>query len=369
MAWKLLFNGATSRVTIPQWTVAASQDFVIDIVFDTPSVLATDGVLGDNGSTNFLAVFSNAGVQTKLNNVFLTGVSTTDPPNANVFTANNKFRWRVERVSNICRVTITNLTTSTVRQDVQNISFSGGFNFTQIGNTQWLYLNNGTVYSCVLTAGTTTRNYDPSASGGAGTALPDTNNSANNGTLVGFTVPACWVFYDDGGATTSTVTFTMPQFSLAASLTDSEPAATSATISFAMPQFVPAISASDTAPENSVTAAFTMPQFTLAASASVALPTYTVTAAFSMPQFGLSASLSDTAPEFTATASFTMPQFALSASLTDTDTPMTSAAVSFTMPSFTVASAASVINPDKPLIGFWLSDRGIAGYRRGFNSH
>jgi hypothetical protein len=79
--------------------------------------------------------------------------------------------------------------------------------------------------------------------------------------------------------------------------------------------------------------------------------------------------LSDTAPEFAATASFTMPQFVLAASLTDTDTPMTSASVSFTMPSFTASVTASVINPDKPLIGFWLSDRGIAGYRRGFNSY
>jgi len=27
------------------------------------------------------------------------------------------------------------------------------------------------------------------------------------------------------------------------------------------------------------------------------------------------------------------------------------------------------IRPDKPSIGFWLSSRGIAGYRRGFNSY
>jgi hypothetical protein len=246
------------------------------------------------------------------------------------------------------------------------------FAFTRIfiRATTTAFAESGLKFLKYTQAGVLTRHYDANASGGTGNILPELVSSANGAQIGAWpTDNSEWTFYDDGGATTSTVAFTMPQFSLAASLTDSEPAATSATIAFTMPQFVPAVSASDTAPEIAVTAAFTMPQFTLAASASVTLPTYTATVAFSMPQFGLSASLSDTAPEFTATASFTMPQFALSASLTDTDTPMTSASVSFTMPSFTVASVASVINPDKPLIGFWLSDRGIAGYRRGFNSY
>jgi hypothetical protein len=220
-----------------------------------------------------------------------------------------------------------------------------------------------------ITGPANSQKWDASLSGGAGSTLPTTSGS-NNATLINFpTDDSQWIFYDDGGAITSTTAFTMPQFTLAAALTDSEPASVSSTIAFTMPQFIPAASVTDTAPTLSAAIAVTMPQFALAASVADTVPIYNASAAFAMPQFALSAALIDTAPEFTASAAFAMPQFSLAAALSDTDTPLTTGAVSFTMPSFTVASAASVINPDKPLIGFWLSDKGIAGYRRGFNNY
>ncbi len=80
------------------------------------------------------------------------------------FTINQLFRWATESTG----------------------AFKGGIYYVEIST-------NGGVSA--------TRYYDPSASGGTGTVLPDTVNSANNGALVGFTSPACWVFYN-GGATT-----------------------------------------------------------------------------------------------------------------------------------------------------------------------
>lgn len=45
------------------------------------------------------------------------------------------------------------------------------------------------------------RMYDTNLSGGSGTALP-TSSGANQGTLLNFTVPACWVFYSSGATVT-----------------------------------------------------------------------------------------------------------------------------------------------------------------------
>lgn len=200
MAWKLQLP-TSGYISIPIWSVAANQDFVIDIVFDTPPTLAVDGVLGNSTDSSFLAVFNSGSVETKLNGNYLTGISGS-PANANIFVASNQYRWRVERVSNSCRVTITNLTTSTVKQDVSGYSFSGAFSFTWIGNTQGLILGGGRFYTVTLSRSGDNRIYDASASGGSGTILPDTA-SGQNGTQIG-TWPADnseWVFYSTGGTT------------------------------------------------------------------------------------------------------------------------------------------------------------------------
>ncbi len=86
-----------------------------------------------------------------------------------VFTINQLFRWATESTG----------------------AFKGGIYYVEIST------NGGA---------SATRYYDPSASGGTGTVLPDTVNSANNGTQAG-TWPANdseWVFYNSGGTYTLT---------------------------------------------------------------------------------------------------------------------------------------------------------------------
>jgi len=63
-----------------------------------------------------------------------------------------------------------------------------------IGN----YPFSGRIYSATLEVNGTTYTYDPSASGGTGSVLPDTTSSLN-GTLVNFpTDDSQWVFYSSG---------------------------------------------------------------------------------------------------------------------------------------------------------------------------
>jgi hypothetical protein len=119
----------------------------------------------------------------------------------------------------------------------------------------------------------------------------------------------------------------------------SSAAATDATVDFTMPQFAVAVSAETTAPGNSATVSFAMPQFSVAATASTTTPIIDATVAFAMPQFSVAVSA-------------------------ETE----SQGVSFTMPQFSVSIITTVANPEPVETTFWLAQRGIQGYRRGFNS-
>lgn len=199
MAWKLRLP-ASGYITIPTWTVAANQDFVIEAVFDTPAVVDTDGVLGNLEGDSYLATLAinNGAVLTKLADIFINGDGNA-PVNQNIFAPSNKYSYKVQRTSNLVRTTVTNLTTGTVRQDISGVVFSNAISFTRIGNTQTYTLGGGSFYTVQLSRSGDNRYYDANASGGTGVVLPDTVNSANNGTQSGTGWPANdgeWVFYN-----------------------------------------------------------------------------------------------------------------------------------------------------------------------------
>jgi hypothetical protein len=108
---------------------------------------------------------------------------------------------------------------------------------------------------------------------------------------------------------------------------------------------------------------FTMPQFAVAVSAETTAPGNSATVSFAMPQFSVAATASTTTPIIDATVAFAMPQFSVAVSA-ETE----SQGVSFTMPQFSVSIITTVANPEPVETTFWLAQRGIQGYRRGFNS-
>jgi hypothetical protein len=140
-------------------------------------------------------------------------------------------------------------------------------------------------------------------------------------------------------------------------------AATDATVAFTMPQFSVAVDADNAVPVVDATIAFTMPQFAVAVSAETTAPGNGATVSFTMPQFSVAATADTTAPVIDATVAFTMPQFSVAVGA-ETE----SQGVNFTMPQFSVSIIATVANPEPVETTFWLAQRGIQGYRRGFNS-
>lgn len=341
MAYKLYFNQSTSRVTIPQWTVAASADFYIDVVFETPATLAIDGILGIVANTSFLATFATGASETKLGGTSLTGPSSA-PINQNIFQPSKKYRWVVERISNVCSVTITDITTAgspVVKQNVTGISFSLGFNFIYIGRTQSFYFNGGTLYSAQLTTAADDRYYDPSASGGAGSSLPDTVSS-QNGTLNDFTVPDCWVFYSTGDSLA--FAGTLPKLTAAISATVTS--GIDATFSGTLPKLTASISA-DTTIGASASFTGTLPKLTASINATVSTGTDNLSFSGTLPK--LTASISATVSAAPNSMSFagTLPKLRASISAT-VSLPPPLVAFSGTLPRLRMQVAMTIQVPE-----------------------
>lgn len=100
--------------------------------------------------------------------------------------------------------TITDNLTSTVTDSgtyTNNITWSGSGVLNQLGKNSSNANNSCLAGDIVLIAVTGLLNadtWDADLSGGSGSVLPSVSGT-NNGTLVNFTVPACWIFYSSGG--------------------------------------------------------------------------------------------------------------------------------------------------------------------------
>jgi hypothetical protein len=203
---------------------------------------------------------------------------------------------------------------------------------------------NGDVYSAkIWLDDALVHNYDPSASNGTGSILPDTAGS-NDGTLVNFpNDDSQWVFYDDGqgGIVTADAAYTIaaPAFTANASATLPQPAADGA-FSIASPLF--SASATPTLPQPIADAAFTINAPTFAATASATIPGFNASVSFAIPAPTFSADATVTLPSPTADVSYTIaaPTFSVDA---DATLPQPSSDVAFTVnsPSFAVTATAT----------------------------
>lgn len=254
---------ASGYISIPTWSAAVGQDFLIEVIFDTPPTIDTDGILGTPDFDNLFATLSinNGAVLTLLGGVLINGDGNA-PANQNIFEPSNKYSYKVERVSNQVRTTITNLTTSTVKQDISGVAFTGSIYFTRIGDTQGLTLGGGSFYTIELTRSGDNRYYDANASGGTGTVLPDTINSANNGAQVGSGWSAAnWVFYSSGASNTITVSATLPKITGSLTLNEINPSYV-ISVSGQLPKITGAVTLNEINPAFTVAVSGQLPKIT-----------------------------------------------------------------------------------------------------------
>jgi hypothetical protein len=210
-------------------------------------------------------------------------------------------------------------------------------------NSSAVYLV-GDMEIIAVTGLTNAQEYDANLSGGTGLTLPTTSGS-NQGTLVGFgaTDADNWGGFSVPSVTAS-ASFTMPQFSVAASASVTVPVY-SAAVSVTMPQMAAAIAAAVASPEYSAAVSVTMPQMTVAASASNSAPVYSSSVSFAMPQMQVAASASASVAGNSAVIALSMPQM-VAAIDAASSVPTYSASVSVTMPQMSVSAAAASVSPD-----------------------
>jgi hypothetical protein len=214
--------------------------------------------------------------------------------------------WRVYRDDLITPVESGTFTTSTIASNMNRIG-------TATGGSSWLA---GDLAYADLQIPVGSQKWDADLSGGTGAILP-TVSGTNQGSLVNFTVPDCWIFYDDGGAVTSTIAATWPQLTIATSQTS-------------------------TTPDTDSAIAFTWPQLSISAEQLTIAPVST-SAAFNWPQLSVSATQSSTAPQFDSAVDFTWPQLTISA---EQSAAYSGNAVNFTWPQLSVLANQSATIPD-----------------------
>jgi hypothetical protein len=197
-------------------------------------------------------------------------------------------------------------------------TLSGSINFNRFFRNAFANTSaNCSVKYCEITiAGTLTHNYRNTT--GTGDSWID-QQSANDAAQQGVW-PAGneeWVFYDDGGAVTSTIAATWPQLTIATSQTS-------------------------TIPDTDSAAAFTWPQLSISADQLTIAPVST-SAAFNWPQLSVSASQSSAVPQFDSAVNFTWPQLTISA---EQSAAYSGNVVNFTWPQLSVLANQSATIPD-----------------------
>lgn len=304
------------------------------------------GFIGTSQATGSNGLATNASGQLR---VYRSGTNLYGSTTS-LITSGVQFDYTLTHLSNGSWDIFNNLTSSATGQSgtyTQSQLWSNGTNgLNQLGrssNTNAVYLV-GDMEIIAITGLTNAQEYDANLSGGTGLTLP-TTSGVNQGTLDGFgaTDADNW-----GGfsvpAVTASASFTMPQFSVAASASVTVPVY-SAAVSVTMPQMTVASSAGNSAPVYSSSVSFVMPQMQVAANASASVAGNSAGIAFSMPQMIAAIDAASSAPVCSALVGVTMPQMSVSVAGASTLPDGNTATVGFTMPQFTVAASGSASAP------------------------
>lgn len=190
------FNGA-GNVSIPSWSAAS--DFDISASFDTPLVLATEGLLGNTSADTFIAVFADGSMQ------FSIATSINFTTAAGIIQPNTAYLLESVRTSGSITFKVTRESDSQIVIDEAPVGQAATTVFTLIGDTQGLAYS-GDIRQVVLNASADSRNYLSELD--TGSVWTDTGGGSQDGTLVGLATNGDqWVLYGApvvGGGTLTT---------------------------------------------------------------------------------------------------------------------------------------------------------------------
>ena len=199
--------------------------------------------------------------------------------------------------------------------------------------------------------------WDATLSVGTGSTLP-TTSGANNATLVNFTVPDCWIFYDDGGATTSTVSYDLGVFGFAVESTVTAPAVT-ASADYDIGALDFAVSANVTAPTVTASLDYDLGAFGFAASATASVPAVQSAIDYSIGDFGFAVIAEATSENNTASISYDLGAFGFAVDAAST-VPVVSAAAAYDLGAFGFNVVADIATAPTASILYDLGDFGFA---------
>jgi hypothetical protein len=201
MPYLLRFDGVNDEVTFPDVLAGAS---TFEINFDLTikaaplgynSLLSNDNSSGGT-ARNHIFTRNNRAIEVAC---VIGGVRRAFETVAGVFTFNQRalLNLKYDGANLTLRVDGVQRGTIAATGVLNTTSGAGDRGFTRVGQNSSLGFPNIDLYSLeFIENGTTVRNYSPDASQ-PGSSLVNTLGG-NNGALVNFTVPACWVFYSSG---------------------------------------------------------------------------------------------------------------------------------------------------------------------------
>jgi hypothetical protein len=394
MPWLLRFGGDNDEVTFPDVLAGAS---TFEINFDLTikaaplgynSLLSNDNSSGGT-ARNHIFTRNNRAIEVAC---VIGGVRRAFETSAGIFTFNQRVLLNLKYDGANLTLRADGVVRGTVAATgvLNTTSGAGDRGFTRVGQNSSLGFPNIDLYSLEFIAnGATVRNYSPDASQ-PGSSLVNTLGG-NNGTLINFTVPDCWVFYGSADTIASTAAWSITPIQWQGSAAVSAPTFSStAAWSVSPMQWQGAANATPPA-FNSVTAWSISPLQWQAAAASTApgaiasavawtvsplqwqaaaqpAPVVQSSAAWSISPLNWQGTASATVPAFTASAAWSISPMQWQASATATAQGETASTVNWsispmrwqgsaaaTVPTFNAAAAWTI----SPMV--WQVSASIAG--------
>jgi hypothetical protein len=300
------FTG-TALVQFPAWSAAGSVNFTVEVDFLATSLSSLTYLLGAASRTQRSIAITDAGA------IIFPGLAVSSAGHVEI---NTEYSLKFESVGSAKKVYIKPRGGASWGSSILSFSSTASFDFDYIGRALNVLSRQFKVYAVRFVGGTYNEVWDGSNAPSSGLTWTGTNGSAI--TLNGTTgvADSWWIFYDDGGAVTSTIAATWPQLSIAASQTS-------------------------TIPDTDSAMAFTWPQLSVSAE-QITIAPVSNSVAFNWPQLSVSASQSSTAPQFDSAANFTWPQLTVS---TEQSAAYSGNVVNFTWPQLSVLANQSATIP------------------------
>ena len=346
MPYALLGSLRPTRLDLAsQITIADGEDFEFDFVLKQTSNSVVCRVATLNNSTAQLAFAGG------LNAVQILTGGTNRNLTVPVADRTEYFRIQLTRSGTLLTVYYNGVITGT------NNFGSGAVSFNRLLETAFASDQSNTVQYIKLTKASGNHHWLNTT--GTGTVWTDIVGG-NNATQVG-TWPAGdaeWIFYDDGGATESTISYDLGAFGFAVESTVTAPAVT-ASADYDIGALGFAVSANVTAPTATASAAYDLGAFGFSASATASVPIVQSAIDYSIGDFGFAVIADATSENNTASISYDLGAFGFAVDAAST-VPVVSVSTAYDLGAFGFSVVADIATAPTASVLYDLGGFGFA---------